>query len=316
MTRVALFGCGWIQDFHARGVLAHGDEIVAVANHREESARAFADRYAIPRVTTDWEALAADPDVDAAVVATPNALHAVQTIALLRNGKHVMVEKPMAISVAECDAMIAASRDGDASLMVAHCWRFRDEVRAMRDRIASGELGDIVRTHGYGVHAGWGPSGWFTDPALAGGGALVDMGVHAIDTARFLLGDPSPAGVCAAIGTRYAEGRYTVDDDGVLLITWSDGIASVVESGWWQPHLGGLEADTEVWGTKGYARIWPPEPPSADYEHCSQPMYSAQIAEFLDAIDEGRAPRPSGEDGRIVMQVVEEAYTSAGIARG
>ena len=191
MTRVALFGCGWIQDFHARGVLAHGDEIVAVANHREESARAFADRYAIPRVTTDWEALAADPDVDAAVVATPNALHAPQTIALLRNGKHVMVEKPMAISVAECDAMIAASRDGGASLMVAHCWRFRDEVRAMRDRIVSGELGDVVRTHGYGVHAGWGPSGWFTDPALAGGGALVDMGVHAIDTARYLLGDPA-----------------------------------------------------------------------------------------------------------------------------
>ena len=145
MTRVALFGCGWIQDFHARGVLAHGDELVAVANHREESARAFADRYAIPRVTTDWEALAADPEVDAAVVATPNALHAPQTIALLRNGKHVMVEKPMAISVAECDAMIAASRDGGASLMVAHCWRFRDEVRAMRDRIVSGELGDVVQ---------------------------------------------------------------------------------------------------------------------------------------------------------------------------
>jgi predicted dehydrogenase len=316
VTRVALFGCGWIQDFHARGVIAHGDELVAVTNHREESARAFADRYAIPRVTTDWEALAADPGVDAAVVATPNALHASQTIALLRNGKHVLVEKPMAISVAECDAMIAASRDGGASLMVAHCWRFRDEVRAMRDRIVAGELGDVVKTHGYGVHAGWGPSGWFTDPALAGGGALVDMGVHAIDTARYLLGDPVPGDVCATIGTRYAEGRYTVDDDGVVMVTWSDGVTSVVESGWWQPHLGGLEADTEVYGTKGYARIWPPEPPSADYEHCSQPMYSAQIAEFLDAIGEGRAPRPSGGDGRIVMQVVEEAYRSAGIDRG
>ena len=92
-------------------------------------------------------------------------------------------------------------------------------------------------------------------------------------------------------------------------------MTSVVESGWWQPHLGGLEADTEVYGTKGYARIWPPEPPSADYEHCSQPMYSAQVAEFLDAIGEGRQPRPSGEDGRVVMQVVEEAYVSAGSIR-
>ena len=67
-------------------MLAHGDELVAVANHREETARAFAERHGIPRVTTDWEALAADPEVDAAVVATPNALHAPQTVALLRAG--------------------------------------------------------------------------------------------------------------------------------------------------------------------------------------------------------------------------------------
>ena len=82
--RVALFGCGWVQDFHARGVLAHGDQLVAVANHREESAVAFAERHGVARVTTDWQALASDPDVDAAIVATPNSLHAPQAIALLR----------------------------------------------------------------------------------------------------------------------------------------------------------------------------------------------------------------------------------------
>lgn len=312
MIRVALFGCGWIQDFHAKGVSSHPEgEVVAVANHREETARAFAERYGIARVTTDWQALAADPGVDVAIVATPNALHAPQTIALLRAGKHVLVEKPMAISVAECDVMIEAAREGEASLMVAHCWRFHEEVQALRGRIAAGELGEIVKTRGYGVHAGWGPSGWFTDPELAGGGALVDMGVHAIDTARFLLGDPAPERVCAVIGTRYAGGRYSVDDDGVLLISWSNGTNSVVECGWWQPHLGGLEADTEVYGTNGYDRIWPAEAPSDDVEHGAQAMYSAQVGEFLDAVAEGRQPRPSGEDGRIVMQVVERAYDSA-----
>ena len=309
--RVALFGCGWIQDFHARGVLAHGDELVAVANHREETAAAFAERHRIARVTTDWEALAADPGVDAVVVSTPNALHALQSIALLRNGKHVLVEKPMATSVAECDRMIVAAHGSGAFLMVAHCWRFRDEVVALRDRIAAGELGEVVKTRGYGVHANWGPSGWFTDPALAGGGALVDMGVHAIDTARFLLGDPEPERVCATVGTRYADGHYVVDDDAILLISWSNGTNSAVESGWWQPRAGGLEADTEVYGTKGYARIWPPDPPSEDYEHCTQPMYTAQVGAFLDAIAEGRQPRPSGEDGRIVMRVVEDAYRSS-----
>jgi predicted dehydrogenase len=313
-VRVALFGCGWIQDFHARGVLAHGATLVAVANHREATARAFAERHGIDRVTTDWESLARDPGVDAAVVATPNALHAPQAIALLRAGKHVLVEKPMAVNVAECDEMIDAARHGAAWLMVAHCWRFRDEVIGMRDRIAAGELGEVVKTRGYGVHAGWGPSGWFTDPALAGGGALVDMGVHAIDTARFLLGDPEPARVCAAIETRY--GDYRVDDDGILLIGWSQGTNSLVESGWWHPHKEGMEADTEVYGTRGYARIFPREEPDEDYEHCTQPMYSAQVAEFLDAIADGRQPRPSGEDGRVVMRVVEEAYASAAASVG
>ena len=310
MVRVALFGCGWIQDFHARAVQACGGEVVAVANHREESALAFAERHGIARVTTDWETLANAPDVDAGVVATPNALHAPQSIALLEAGKHVMVEKPMAMTVAECDAMIAASRASGASLMVAHCWRFHDDVRAIRERIASGELGEVVKTRGYGVHAGWGPSGWFAQRALAGGGALPDMGVHAIDTARFLLGDPEPGRVCATVGTRY--GTYDVDDDAIVLISWSNGTNSIVESGWWHPHKEGLEAETEVYGTGGYARIFPREEPSEDYEHCTQPMYTAQMGEFLGAIAEGRPPRPSGEDGRVVMRIVEDAYASAG----
>jgi predicted dehydrogenase len=307
--RVALFGCGWIQDFHARAVRDCGHDVVAVANHREQTARAFAERHGIARVTTDWPSLVADPGVDAVVIGTPNALHAPQTIASLGAGKHVLVEKPMATSVPECDAMIEASEARGATLMVAHCWRFHDAVRAMRERVASGELGDVVKTRGYGVHVNDGPSGWFLDPDLAGGGALPDMGVHAIDTARYLLGDPDPIRVCAVVGTRY--GDYGVDDDAILLISWSQGTNSTVESGWWQPHAEGLEAETEVYGTGGYARIFPREEPSEDYEHCTQPMYTAQMQEFFDAIAEGRTPRPSGADGRAVLEVVEQAYASA-----
>jgi predicted dehydrogenase len=135
------------------------------------------------------------------------------------------------------------------------------------------------------------------------------MGVHAIDTARFLLADPDPVRVCATIGTRY--GDYDVDDDGILLISWSQATNSIVESGWWQPHKEGLEAETEVYGTDGYARIFPREEPSVDYEHCTQPMYTAQMQEFLGAIESGRKPRPGGEDGRVVISIVEQAYASA-----
>lgn len=95
------------------------------------------------------------------------------------------------------------------------------------------------------------------------------------------------------------------------LISWANGTYSIVESGWWQPHLGGLEADTEVFGTNGYTRIWPTVEIPPNYEHCSQPMYSAQMAEFVDAILDRRAPRPTGKDGRVVLQVVEDAYRSS-----
>jgi predicted dehydrogenase len=293
-------------------VLEHpGAELVAAANWREESLDALAERHGIPRVTTDWHELAADPLIDAVIVATPNALHAPQTVACLEAGKHVLVEKPMARTLGEAETMRTAAAASGARLMVAHCWRFHADVLALRDRVAAGELGEIVKTRGYGVHAGWGPSGWFTDPELAGGGALLDMGVHAIDTARFLLGDPSPETVCASIGTRY--GSYAVDDDGVLLIGWSNGTTSTVESGWWHPHRGGLEAETELYGTAGYARIWDFTDEPEGYEHCAQPMYSAQVAEFIDAVSEGRQPRPSGEDGAVVMDVVDRAYRSAGL---
>lgn len=310
--RVALLGAGYIADYHARGVLAHpGASLVAAANWRSASLNAFAERHSVPKITTDWHELVDDEQLDAVIIATPNVLHAEQAIAFLGAGKHVLVEKPMAMNTAECDAMIEASSASGASLMVAHCWRFHPDVLALRDRIAAGELGTVVKTRGYGVHAHWMPQGWFVQPELAGGGALADMGVHAIDTARFLLGGPLPDRVDAVVGTRYTEER--VDDDGILLIRWDNGTNSLVECGWQQPHAAGLEADTEIYATGGYARVFAfTEPPSDDYDHCPQSMYTAQVAEFVDAVTEGRQPLPSGEDGRVVIQVVDAAYADAG----
>ncbi len=310
--RAVVLGYGFIGDMHARAAAAIADvEVVGVAGHRLDRASEFASRHGIGRVTTDWASLCAEPDIDLVIVGTPNALHAEQAIHALDHAKHVLVEKPMATTVDDADRMIAAADRAQRTLAVGHMWRYHQAVISLRDRIAAGRFGEIVRTHGWGVHAGWGPSGWFTDPALAGGGALIDMGIHAIDTARFLLGDPTPDRVSASIGV----GRYgddDVDDDGIVIIDWANGVRSSVEFGWWQPRLGGLEADTEVLGTVGADRIWTmPLPPPDDYVHCDVPMYAAQLADVAAACRSGAVPIASAEVGRTALAIVAAAYADA-----
>lgn len=313
--RAVVLGYGFIGAMHTEAAGLVGDvEVVGVSGHRLHRAQEFARRWGIERATDDWAALCAEPDVDLVIVGTPNSLHAEQSIHALDHGKHVLVDKPMAVTTADADRMIAAAERRERTLAVGHMWRYHPEVIALRDRVAAGELGRVVRTHGWGIHAGWGPSGWFTDPALAGGGALIDMGIHAIDTARFLLGDPDPAGVAATIGVG-CHGDYEVDDDGVVLVDWDDGVRSSVEFGWWQPRLGGLEADTEVLGTAGSARIWTMAlPPPADYVHCSVPMYAAQLADVAASCRSGAAPTASAAVGRTALDIVERAYAAAGVS--
>lgn len=311
-ARAVVLGYGFIGAMHVEAAASTPDvDIVGVSGHRLDSTTAFARRWGIDRVTDDWAGLCAEPDVDLVIIGTPNSLHAEQAIHALGHGKHVLVEKPMATTVADADRMIEAATRAGRTLAVGHMWRYHRDVIALRSRIVAGEFGRVVRTHGWGVHAGWGPSGWFTDPALAGGGALIDMGIHAIDTARFLLGDPAPVRVAASIGVG-EYGDYDVDDDGVVTIDWDDGARSTVEFGWWQPRLGGLEADTEVLGTAGTDRIWTmPLPPPAGYVHCAVPMYAAQLADVARACRTGAEPVASSAVGRTALAVVEQAYAAA-----
>lgn len=314
-VRLAVLGHGFISDLHCRAARTAGAEVVIVAGRDPSRVAAFAAAHGIARSTDDWRVAVSAPDVDAVVIGTPNAQHGAQALMAFAYGRHVLVDKPMAITVAEAHTMAEAAQRAERTLLVGHMWRYRSEVRAARERLAAGEVGTPVRTRGYGIHARWGPSGWFTDPAHAGGGSLIDMGIHAIDTVRYLLGDPEPTRVMASIGT--AHGDYPVDDDAVVLIEWSNGVRSVVEAGWWQPRLDGVEADTEIYGTTGHLRIWPEfaahTPPPADYVHCSLPMYIAQMQDFLTCVRTGATPLASSEVGITALEIVEQAYRSAGL---
>jgi len=322
--KIAFSGTGYINKVHAKAAQNCGLELAAVANHRPESLAQFAADFGIAHQYRTVDELLADHNVDALVVSTPNYLHAPQTIAALEAGVHVLVEKPMAMNAHEAEAMEAASQKSGARLMVAHCWRFDEDVLWLKDQ--AGKLGKIIRTKGYGVHTHWGPSGWFTQKEFAGGGAMADMGIHALDTTRFLLGDPQPVSVYARIGTYYKV--FDVDDTGVILVNWDNGTTSYIETGWWQPHSDGPEAATQLYGTAGFGQLFPTilEIPNVKEEkvdvvdpgfefpraeHCPQTMYNTQMAYFIECIETGKTPVPGGMEGLVNMQVVDAAYESA-----
>ncbi|HVU14028.1 MAG TPA: Gfo/Idh/MocA family oxidoreductase, partial [Phototrophicaceae bacterium] len=169
--RLALVGTGYIAKIHAQAARQAQLDLVAVVNHSQPSMRRFADQFALERCYTSLDDLIGAGGVDAISINSPNYLHAPQTIRALEAGIHVMVEKPMALNAVEAEQMLRASETSGAKLMVAHCWRFDEEVRWLKQRLDAGLIGSIVRTKGYGIHANWGPSGWFTQAQYAGGGA-------------------------------------------------------------------------------------------------------------------------------------------------
>jgi predicted dehydrogenase len=318
--RLAFTGAGYIAAIHAQAARNQPDvELVAVVEKFAEKSKDFAGKFGVKCCYTSVDELLAQAGVDALVIGTPNFLHAPQALAALEHGVHVLVEKPMAMNAVEAEQMLAASQKTGAVLMVAHCWRFDEDVLWLKKQ--SARLGRIVRTKGYGVHVNWGPAGWFTHKKLAGGGALADMGIHALDTARFLLGDPQPVSVYAKIGTHYTD--FDVDDTGVILVNWEGGALSYIESGWWQPHADGPEACTQLYGVKGFGQIFPTftqdkrgirkeaGTPYPRQEHCPQSMYDAQMAYFLKCIRTGGTPVPGGAEGLVNMKIVDAAYESA-----
>ena len=343
--KVAIAGAGHIAHVHAQAVKSQGGEVVAVIEKFLDKATPFAQKFSIANQYFTVEEALADAKFDALVIGTPNYLHAPQAIAALSSGVPVMVEKPMAMDAIESVQVLDASLRSGAVLMVAHCWRFDEEVLWLRSQVD--KLGKIIRTKSYGVHTNWGPSGWFIEKKFAGGGATVDTGIHAIDTARFLLGDPQPVSVFAKIGTHYQ--NFDVDDTGVIIINWDNGANSYIESGWWQPYVDSPLAGTQLYGTEGFGQIFPTrllllnstntntntsdrsilhrllskskkqeemEEIKSPFKfprksHFPQSMYDRQMAHFFECIRTNHTTISGGMEGAINMKVVDAAYESA-----
>ncbi len=318
----AIIGTGHIAHMHAKAILQNpGAELKSVCSRTVDGARAFAEVYQVQTYTDDFDSIIADQELDALIIATPNVFHAPMAKRALAAGKHVLIEKPMAMNTGEALEIAAKARDSGKRLMIGHMWRFDEEVQNLKKILDAGSVGEIVKTKGYGIHENWGPEGWFTQKKLAGGGALIDMGVHAIDTVRFLLNDPEPVSVFASISTRFQD--MDVDDTGILMITWDNDTVSIIESGWWHPHMDGPEAGTQLFGTLGYAQLFPthykvmPEdtilkiPVPEKQSHCDQQIYDNQVNQFVQDIMQDKACIPGAEEGICIMRIVDAAYQSS-----
>ena len=199
--RWGILGPGNIAAKFAAGVAALTDqEVVAAGSRTQASADRFADRFDIRRRHVGYEALVADPEVDAIYVATPHNFHREHTLLALRHGKHVLCEKPFAINAAEAQEMVDAARAAELFLMEAMWSRFLPIIVEARRLISDGAIGTVQMVQAdFGFRASFNPASRLFDPAL-GGGALLDVGVYPVSLATMLLGEPDRIAAVAALG--------------------------------------------------------------------------------------------------------------------
>lgn len=205
--------------------MLEGAEIVAITDLNPEAATKFAESNGA-EVVESFEALIARKDIDIIDICLPTYLHAEYAIKALNAGHHVFCEKPMARTVAECDAMIAAEKSSGKRLMIGHCIRFWAEYALVKKLRQSQELGKLLSINltRYGEFPSWGSNNWLANEEKAGGGAF-DMHIHDTDFALYLFGEP-----------KEVLSRGTVDDRGVSQIfttmTFAGGEIAHLEGGW------------------------------------------------------------------------------------
>ena len=320
--RWGLIGCGDVARKRVAAALQEtpGSQLVAVCQRDAAQLDVFADRFQVARRETDAAALMQDPEIDAVYLATPVAEHHPHTLAAAAAGKHVLVEKPMAIDVGQCDDMIAACREANVRLGVAYYRRFYPvlaRIEQLLDEAAIGEPLAIAAVTATPMAMAPGEEGyWRAEAAASGGGALMDVGSHRIDAFPQLLGPIEEVkAFCATI-----DAPYQVEDTATLLFRFQNGVLGTL-----QCHFGCQDPDEfTIQGTRGRLLVRPlnggtllierdgeqtveHHPPAENY--CI-PL----VADFLDAVGQQRPPRVTGELGRATNLIMQCAYADAGIA--
>lgn len=194
---------------------ARDSRLLAVASLDERRARATAERFAIPRVYHDYAALLDDSDVQVVYIALPNHLHREWTIRAARHGKHVLCEKPLAMSVAECDEMIQACRQAEVMLMEAVMYRFHPRMQALKAMLDAGEAGELRFLHSTFSFPFDSPANYRAFPQY-GGGALLDIGSYCVNASRWLPGLEPDSVQAQASYSSYSQDGVDISTSAIL----------------------------------------------------------------------------------------------------
>lgn len=333
---IGLLGCGTISTQHLEAIAAvDGIRLGGVASASVERARTVGERWGVPWTTDVGELLGRD-DIDAVSILTPSGLHPSQALAALGRGKHVLVEKPIALSVAAVDAVIAAAARQGLTLATVSQRRFEPAIAALQAAVAADALGTISLILAEGIYMR--PQSYYDSADWRGtldldGGVLMNQAIHLIDVVRWLGGPVRSVAAHAATRTHAME----AEDGAIVSIQFVSGVlGSIVAT---------TSADAErpgeirVHGDIGHVRIvgeaspeWQipgraaPETalaaaPTATGSPASATWgttaagYIRQYTDFVDAVRTGRAPVVTGEDGRNAVEIVTAAYESARTGR-
>ena len=342
--RVGVIGLGWAGERHLKSYLRLPNvEAVALSGLEEPRLRELGERYGVPNLYRDYAELVARDDLDAISVCAPNHLHAPVAIATLESGKHVLCEKPLARTGAEAEEIVRAAREAGRVVHIAFTQRERGDVQVLKRHILDGNLGRI-----YHVKAAWmrrngipGMGSWFTNKEMAGGGPLIDLGVHMIDMALFLMDEPEIESVSCAtyaeLGPRGRGGRgdaktivgdaYEVEDMATAFIRLSGGATLNLEAGWAAYREssddfgltlygteGGAEMGVRNYGTQDTVRIYTDVagvPAVVIPEIEPREGHLVVVRRFVDTVRSGDWQGQVGEEGLRRARVIDACYASA-----
>jgi predicted dehydrogenase len=291
--RVGVVGLGWAGEQHLNAYAARDDvEVVGMAGLEADRLAALQEQHGFRIAVADWRELVASGEIDAVSVAVPTFLHAPISIGALDAGLHVLSEKPMARDAREADEMVAAARRAGRVLQVAFNYRHRGDISSLAEEV--GELGRVYHARGSWMRRSGIPTlgSWFTNREMAGGGPLIDLGVHVLDALLWLSGEPKvvsasavthaelgPRGLGGSGGGKSGGGSaYEVEDLATALLRLEDGGSIALETSWATHRPDGDEFALTLYGTEGGAAIRVVDyAPETDVEIFAGPGGTAEV---------------------------------------